>query len=47
VAAEIARQVDAAGLNYFVCRFAYGDLSYQESARSLALFSEAVAPQFA
>jgi len=45
-AAEIARQVDAAGLNYFVCRFAFGDLSYEESARSLALFSEAVAPQF-
>lgn len=47
VAAEIARQVEAAGLNYFVCRFAYGDLSYEESARSLALFGEAVAPKFA
>ena len=47
VAAEIARQVDAAGLNYFVCRFAYGDLSYEESAHSLALFNDAVAPQFA
>ena len=47
VSAEIARQIDAAGLNYFVCRFAFGDLSYEESARSLALFGEAVAPQFA
>ncbi len=47
VAAEIARQVDAAGLNYFVCRFAYGDLSYEESARSLALFRDEVAPRFA
>ena len=47
VAAEIARQVEAAGLNYFVCRFAFGDLSYEESARSLALFSDAVAPKFA
>ena len=47
VAAEISRQVDAAGLNYFVCRFAFGNLSYEESARSLALFSEAVAPKFA
>ena len=46
VAADIARQVEAAGLNYFVCRFAYGDLTYAESARSLALFTEAVAPQF-
>jgi hypothetical protein len=34
-------------LNYFVCRFAYGDLSYEESARSLALFSDNVAPKFA
>jgi len=47
VSAEIARQVEAAGLNYFVCRFAFGDLSYEESARSLALFSDTVAPTFA
>lgn len=47
VAAEIARQVEAAGLNYFVCRFAYGDLSYEESARSLELFRATVAPKFA
>lgn len=47
VQAEIARQVEAAGLNYFVCRFAFGDLSYEESARSLALFSDGVAPKFA
>jgi len=24
VAAEIERQIETAGLNYFVCRFAYG-----------------------
>ena len=47
VAAEIARQVAAAGVNYFVCRFAYGDLSYDEAARSLALFGSDVAPRFA
>ncbi|NKB49690.1 MAG: LLM class flavin-dependent oxidoreductase [Alphaproteobacteria bacterium] len=45
-AAEIARQVEAAGLNYFVCRFAFGDLRYEESARSLALFADDVAPEF-
>ena len=47
VAAEITRQIEVAGLNYFVCRFAYGNLSYAESAHSLALFSDAVAPKFA
>ena len=46
VSTEIERQIEAAGLNYFVCRFAFGDLSYEESARSLALFSDAVMPRF-
>jgi alkanesulfonate monooxygenase SsuD/methylene tetrahydromethanopterin reductase-like flavin-dependent oxidoreductase (luciferase family) len=46
VAAEIARQVEAAGLNYFVCRFAYGDLSRAEAAASLALFVDEVMPCF-
>ncbi|MBS27616.1 MAG: LLM class flavin-dependent oxidoreductase, partial [Alphaproteobacteria bacterium] len=47
VAAEIARQVDVAGLNYFVCRFAYGDLSFEESSASLELFAGEVMPRFA
>ena len=47
VASEIARQVEAAGLNYFVCRFAYGDLSHDEATGSLALFAEQVMPRFA
>lgn len=47
VAEEIARQVEAAGLNYFVCRFAYGDLGHDEAAASLALFAEQVMPRFA
>ena len=46
VAAEIERQVEQAGLNYFVCRFAYGDLSYDEAAASLALFVGEVMPRF-
>jgi alkanesulfonate monooxygenase SsuD/methylene tetrahydromethanopterin reductase-like flavin-dependent oxidoreductase (luciferase family) len=47
VAAEIERQIEAAGLNYFVCRFAYGDLSYAESSASLERFVDAVMPNFA
>lgn len=44
VAAEIARQIEAAGVNYFVCRFAFGDLGFAESARSLARFVGQVMP---
>jgi alkanesulfonate monooxygenase SsuD/methylene tetrahydromethanopterin reductase-like flavin-dependent oxidoreductase (luciferase family) len=47
VAAEIERQIEAAGLNYFVCRFAYGDLSYAESSASLERFVDAVMTNFA
>ncbi len=47
VAEEIARQIEAAGLNYFVCRFAYGDLTFAESSASLARFAEDVMPRFA
>jgi alkanesulfonate monooxygenase SsuD/methylene tetrahydromethanopterin reductase-like flavin-dependent oxidoreductase (luciferase family) len=47
VASEIARQIEAAGLNYFVCRFAYGDLSFGESEASLGLFADEVMPRFA
>mgnify|MGYP001240835038 FL=1 len=43
---EIKRQIDKAGLNYFVCRFAFGDLSYEESLSSLSLFRESVLPNF-
>ena len=43
---EIKRQIDKAGLNYFVCRFAFGDLSYEESLSSLNLFKELVLPNF-
>ena len=44
VRAEIERQVHATGVNYFVTRFAYGNLSFEESARSLALFTREVMP---
>jgi len=45
VASEIERQIETAGLNYFVCRFAYGDLSLEESSASLGLFTEDVMPK--
>jgi alkanesulfonate monooxygenase SsuD/methylene tetrahydromethanopterin reductase-like flavin-dependent oxidoreductase (luciferase family) len=37
-------QVAEAGANYFVCRFAFGDLSLEESLRSLELFVHYVMP---
>lgn len=42
----VAAQIAESGCNYFVCRFAYGDLSYDEAARSLDLFVSEVMPHF-
>lgn len=47
VADEIAAQLEQSGCNYFIARFAYGELSHQESVASLDLFVEQVMPQFA
>jgi alkanesulfonate monooxygenase SsuD/methylene tetrahydromethanopterin reductase-like flavin-dependent oxidoreductase (luciferase family) len=44
VRAEIERHVAASGCNYFVARFAYGSLSYEQSRRSLELFAREVMP---
>ncbi|HZP99420.1 MAG TPA: LLM class flavin-dependent oxidoreductase [Reyranella sp.] len=42
------READAAsGINYSICRFAYGDLEYEEAARSVRLFAREVMPAFA
>ncbi len=46
VRAEIERHVAGTGCNYFVTRFAYGSLTHEESARSLALFTSEVMPHF-
>ena len=46
VRAEIERHVAGTGCNYFVTRFAYGNLTHEESARSLALFTSEVMPHF-
>lgn len=47
VADEIARQMETSGCNYFVARFAYGDLSLADSLSALDLFADRVMPQFA
>ena len=46
VAAEIEQQIAASSGNYFVARFAYGDLTYEEASRSLALFASEIMPRF-
>lgn len=45
VKAEIERQIEAAGINYFVCRFAYGNLAHADSERALELFAAEVMPK--
>jgi alkanesulfonate monooxygenase SsuD/methylene tetrahydromethanopterin reductase-like flavin-dependent oxidoreductase (luciferase family) len=47
VAAGLKREVDISGVNYVLTRFAFGDLSYEESLRSLTLFADKVMPDFA
>lgn len=46
VRAKIEEQIEASGANYFVARFAYGNLSHEESVRSLDLFANEVMPHF-
>ena len=43
VGAEIERQTEAAGVNYFLCRFAFGDMSYDEAKQSVDLFTRDIA----
>lgn len=46
VRAAIEEQLEVSGANYFVPRFAYGDLTHDESVRSLELFTSEVMPHF-
>lgn len=46
VADEIARQVELSGCNYFLTRFAYGELTLDDSIASLDRFTDRVMPQF-
>ncbi len=44
VRAVLSDHVEVSGINYLACRFAFGDLSFEESQRSLELFTRAVMP---
>jgi len=41
---RMARDNDVAGINYCLCRLAFGDLSFEESKHSLELFAKEVMP---
>jgi len=43
----LAAQVAEAGVNYFLCRVAFGDLAFAESLRSVELFAREVMPALA
>ncbi len=47
VRAGIQRQVEQGGINYLLCRFAFGDISYDEAAASVNRFRDDVLPAFA
>jgi hypothetical protein len=44
VRARLEAQLGESGVNYVGCRFAFGDLSFAESMRSLDLFAREVMP---
>jgi alkanesulfonate monooxygenase SsuD/methylene tetrahydromethanopterin reductase-like flavin-dependent oxidoreductase (luciferase family) len=46
VRAEIDRYLEKSGTNYFVCRFAFGSLTYGQSRSALDGFVEEVMPHF-
>ncbi len=46
VRAKIEKDIEVSGANYYVPRFAYGNLTHEESVRSLELFTSEVMPHF-
>ena len=42
---QLQAQIDESGANYVACRFAFGDLTFEESRRSVELFAEQVMPR--
>lgn len=46
VCAQVRRLVEATGVNYVICSFAWGDLTLDQSLRSLHLFAKHVLPTF-
>jgi alkanesulfonate monooxygenase SsuD/methylene tetrahydromethanopterin reductase-like flavin-dependent oxidoreductase (luciferase family) len=43
----LKREIGIAGVNYLLTRFAFGDLTHDESVHSLSLFTAKVMPEFA
>ena len=43
---QVARLIEATGVNYVICCFAWRDLTLVQSLRSLRLFAEQVVPAF-
>jgi alkanesulfonate monooxygenase SsuD/methylene tetrahydromethanopterin reductase-like flavin-dependent oxidoreductase (luciferase family) len=44
---KLKREIAMAGVNYLLTRFAFGDLTHEESVHSLSLFTSKVMPEFA
>jgi alkanesulfonate monooxygenase SsuD/methylene tetrahydromethanopterin reductase-like flavin-dependent oxidoreductase (luciferase family) len=42
---RLQAQIDESGVNYVACRFAFGDLTFEEARRSVELFAEKVMPR--
>jgi alkanesulfonate monooxygenase SsuD/methylene tetrahydromethanopterin reductase-like flavin-dependent oxidoreductase (luciferase family) len=47
VCGGLKREIDIAGVNYVLTRFAFGDLTHDESVHSLSLFTAKVMPELA
>jgi alkanesulfonate monooxygenase SsuD/methylene tetrahydromethanopterin reductase-like flavin-dependent oxidoreductase (luciferase family) len=43
----IAHEIEATGVNYYVCDFAFGTISHDDALRSIELFAREVMPAFA
>jgi alkanesulfonate monooxygenase SsuD/methylene tetrahydromethanopterin reductase-like flavin-dependent oxidoreductase (luciferase family) len=43
---RLKREIETAGVNYLLTRFAFGDLTHEESVHSLSLFTQKVMPEF-
>ena len=43
---QVARLIETTGVNYVICCFAWGDLTYEQALRSLRLFEAEVMPAF-
>src|SRR4029078_9228589 len=45
VGGQLQAQIDESGVNYVACRFAFGDLTFEETRRSVELFAGEVMPR--